>query len=254
MHPLGSALGLKKGIMNGSLIRFVVISGIVIGTGSNAPAQGQLQMQNSPATRFLTNANALGGGSGFFVPADGPFHFEVLTAPSNVTSIDLSLQNLLSSPWSDTGMMGTNTTLAGRERGLDIFQTANFWPVGQTNSFVVVGWSVNLGQTWSDVASGLSGASLVAQNGGYVWEGGSLASHDGRSAFLGATTVGFRQAGGFTAELTIPDPLLFQTGADAQGNPIMTTTTLWVVAPEPSVVALVGVGCAGFALAGRRRC
>ena len=44
-------------------------------------------------------------------------------------------------------------------------------------------------------------AALVPQIGGYMWEGGDLVANDGQSAWLGATTMGFRIAGGVVGGL-----------------------------------------------------
>jgi len=216
----------------------------LLAVAAGAFAQGSVSMNNTTTTLFRTNSVGAGGTAGSAVSsAGGPFIYAVLTAPSTVTTVDASLQALLSSPWSDTGLQGANTGLAGRESSAST--TANNWAIGQTNSFIVVGWSSNEGASWAAVSGKLTGA----QFSGGVWSGGGLVN----GGFLGATTVSFSQSGGVTTAGTIPAPALFGTGASAQGNPITTSTDLFVVAPEPTSFALIGFGAAAMMIFRRRK-
>ncbi len=233
---------------NFSVILFlgaVLASAAAYGQGTVAPA-------NTVTTLMRTNAIAFGLGSGNTSPAGGGFVYEVLTAPSTVTSVDSSLQQLFSAPWSDTGVRMTNTTLASGGRLSSAmgtsFPVANNWPGGQSNSFIVVGWSANLGLTWAVASSYLFGSVFTPQNGGFYFEAPHVFFP---GAFIGATTVGVRSAG-------LPDgtgaPSLFATGPDAQGVPVTTPTFLYpiVTTPEPSFAALAGCGTIAW-LARRRR-
>jgi hypothetical protein len=129
--------------------------------------------------------------------------------------------------------MASNTVLAGRMNAGS--STVNFWPPGQTNSFIIVGWNVTEGSTWATVAARLGSGHLII------------------GGFIGATTVGFRQAGGVTTAGTIPTPLLFGSGPDAQGQPITTPTDLFLVTPEPSSTILVAFGFAALTILRWRR-
>src|SRR5258706_2618298 len=129
--------------------------------------QGPVTFGPNPAgPAFHTNSIAIGAPAGNTSPALGGFYYEVITAPSMTISADASLQDLLSAPWSDTGLLGTNTVLSGRMNGG--FQAAvSNWPGGpgaQAQSFLVVWWSADAGSTWSQVAPKPYGASRVAQN------------------------------------------------------------------------------------------
>jgi hypothetical protein len=139
--------------------------------------------------------------------------------------------------------MASNTGLAGRMNAGG--STVNFWPAGQTNSFIIVGWNAIEGSNWSSVAARLQGA--IGFPGGFA--GGNLVV----GGFLGATTVGFRQAGGVTTAGTIPTALLFGAGADAQGQPVTTPTDLFLVTPEPSSMTLVALGFAALTILRRER-
>jgi hypothetical protein len=209
-------------------------------TAAAAFGQGSVNAGNGTTTLFRTNTPS---GSGSALSAGGgPWFYEVLTAPSTVTTVDQSLQQLLSAPWSDTGLTASNTGLAGRMAGSG---NANFWAPGTTNSFVVVGWNLAAGSSWSQVAARLAGATRDSTG----WSGGNLAA----GMFVGATTLGFRQAGGVTGSGTIPTPLLFSAGADAQGVPVSTPTDMFTVVPEPTSFALAGLGMAAVTIFRRRK-
>jgi len=220
----------------------VTLSLLAIAAG--AFAQGSVSPANSGTTLFRTNSTGAGGLAGTAISsAGGPYFYEVLTAPSSVTTVDASLQALLSAPWSDTGLTASNTGIAGRMNAGTT--TVNNWAASVQQSFVVVGWSANEGSSWSQVAARLAGAQLS----GGVWTGGTLIN----GGFLGATVVGFRQAGGVTTAGTISTPGLFGSASDAQGTPITSSTDLFVVAPEPTSFALVGLGAAAMMIFRRRK-
>jgi hypothetical protein len=205
---------------------------------SPARAQSTLTINNTFSTRFQTNTLAFFGTNGNTRGSQGSFYYEVLTAPSAVTTLDASLQDLLTSTWSDTGVSGTNGVFPGREIGLPNAVALN-WAPGSTQSFVVVGWSVQEGTTWAEVSSKLAGASLLSFNGSYIWQGFGFGF--GFSGFLGATTVG-QAVGG---EPGGPGSLLF--GATLG---VTSTTQLYpvdfILIPEPATLALAGLGAAAL--------
>jgi hypothetical protein len=212
----------------GSFFLFVV-------TGLGAFAQnGTIAIQNTSDTLFRTNNAALGGGIGAPITSTaGSYYYEVLTAPSSVTSVDPSLQDLLTSTWLDTGVSGTNMTgssFGGRELGRTVASALN-WSPGTTQSFVVVGWSASLGSTWGQVKADLSGASLVPQNGGFYF----AAQHPTAFGYLGATIVGQAVAGPAVG----PPALLFGLGP---GNVSSTTDLYPFLVPEPGSLMLAGLG------------
>jgi hypothetical protein len=222
----------------------VTLSLLAIAAG--AFAQGSVNPNNGTTSQFRTNSVGLGGTAGLALSANGPFYYEVLTAPSTVTAVDASLQALVQagSIWSDTQLTTSNTTFAGRMG--TTATTVNNWGIGVAQSFIIVGWSASEGTTWSQVAGRLGGATL--NNG--VWSGGGLTT-----GWLGATAVSWRQAGGVTTSGTIATPLLFSgAGADAQGVPLNGLTDMFVInVPEPTTFALVGLGGAALMIFRRRK-
>ena len=220
------------------LILLILLSAVRVSVG-----QGTVLSGNSPSTLFQTN-DAFFGTSGNIAPVAGAFYFEVLTAPSTVTSVDSSLQGLLSAPWSDTGLQLTNTTLAsgGRISGPSGANgvVAN-WPSFQMQSFIVVGWSSELGSTWAAARNSLVGAVFTPDSGSYYFQSENVLNY----GFIGASMV---QA----AESGQPDGTaafgLFGAVASPQGTPITTPTTLYLItdSPEPSAALLLGVWACGL--------
>jgi hypothetical protein len=217
-------------------------------------AQGSINIANSTSTFLRTNAIATGGtagNTGGGAGTGGNFVYGIFTANSTVTSLTPSLQELLSPAWTFTGVYGTNTTIStgGRLSGGSPNTLAG-WPAGTTNSFVVVGWSSNIGgQNWNAVAAQLAGATLA----GGMWTGTNWNSNlPANGAFLGASAVSFGSAGGGT---TGTGPFsVFGTGPSGQGNPLTSGFDMFVVnVPEPTSFALLGLGTAALVIFRRRK-
>jgi hypothetical protein len=212
-------------------------------------AQGTVNSGNTAGTTFRTNSLAIGGTSGNAAngaPSAGGFIYQLLVAPSTVTTVDASLQGLLSAPWSSGGITMTNSTLAsgGRINGPSgtVGQTQN-WPAGSFQSFIVVGWSSNEGASWAEVAAKLGGASLS----GGAWSGGNLVN----GGFLGASTIQVGAAGDAVGAAPFS---LFGAAGGAAGTPITTPTFMYVVGiPEPTSMALVGLGVGAMVIFRRRK-
>jgi len=181
------------------------------------------------------------------------FYYAVFTASSTITSIDPSLQDLLGPNWTFTGVYATNTaaTTGGRLNGGSGVATSQGWVPGQTNSFLLLGWSAAVaGKDVTSVENQLRGA--VFRNG--LWTGGGFETNQNYFAnfFIGATAIGFGQAGGGTTG--IGPFLLFGTTPTSQGTPISTPFDMYLwVCPEPTVSALVALGFAAILISTRRR-
>ena len=210
-----------------------------------AYAQGTINVGNTAATLISTNATAAGGTVGTTGTALGGYTYGVFTAASTVTTIDASLQNLLTATWTFTGVYATNSAIASGGRlngGLGVATTTG-WTPGVTNSYLILGWSANMG-TWASVSTALTGATFNA--GG--WGGGGLTSGD----WLGASSIAFGAAGGGASGLPAYS-LISTAGPNGQGTPIATGWDLYTVVPEPGTLALGGLGVAAMLIFRRRK-
>lgn len=210
----------------------------------SAFAQGKVSMNNLSSTLISTNAVGAGGTAGATGTAAQGFYYGLLAAASTVTTVDANAQNLLTPTWTFTGAYATNIAAGGRETSGTQTTTAG-WPLGVTNSYVIVGWSSNLGHDWSVIAGKLAGANLT----GGVWSGANWGAIVG-NAFIGVSPVAYGSvdSGGVTTYS------LFGTTATAQGLPLTSGFSLNVIAvPEPTSIALAGLGTAALLIFRRRK-
>jgi hypothetical protein len=230
--------------------KILSIVALVAGVAYVSNAQGLINFNNSSgaATRIITNSAVGGAGvvGGYTLPvnpgvppASGtPSYYYALFYSSTATTvfgltgavIPMSAGNLGSyvygdGAWTFEGMATNGGTRSGQLAG----QLAINVNSGGTGDFVVLGWSANIGSTWNQVQTYLSGPLTIA--GAYV----------GESPVSGAVTLG--------NGTTIPTPLLFQ-GA----TPYLQGFTLGMVpVPEPTTMVLAGLGGLSLLLFRRRK-
>jgi hypothetical protein len=211
-------------------------------------AQGIVTFANNPTTLFQINSN--GVVSSTPAGAAGTFDYELLTAASTVTSVDASLQGLLSGgTWTDTTLMGTNTGSAGRLNAGSQVTVPTGWAGGAQEAYIIVGWSANEGSSWATVSGELTNAILGTNaSGGLTWTGGGLKN----GGYVGATVIGNAESGG--GPLSLPSFVLFGNAASGQGTPVIGSTELYLVTiPEPTTFALAGLGAAAMLIFRRRK-
>jgi len=224
----------------------VTLSLVALATG--AFAQGSITIVNSSSTTFHTNSLGIGAAAGNAQAASGGgnYFYEVLTAASTVAAPGsaVNLASLISGTWSDTGVSGVNSGVAGRTSGASI-TSANNWAASAVQDYLVVGWSATAGANWSQINSNLTKLVLTPGNGGNnYWT--SLPGGLAPGSFLGWTVVG-QVASNPSGQ---PGAGLFGASPLISGN-----TDLLVVGavPEPATLALAGLGAAALMIFRRRK-
>jgi hypothetical protein len=193
-------------------------------------SQGYVNFANALTTSFSTNSHP-GGPTGVAAAPPGTYYFELLVAPSTQNTINGPLTG-----WTDTGVLGTNTGLAGRMIGFTSTDGIGCqipgYGVTATADFAVLGWSATIGTTFSQALA--------------VWNNGNPAANAGVTfpAFIGLSTVANDVAlapeGGPYSNIWGPASVGLIPGMVLSG-----------FTPEPSSLALVGLGALVFL--GRRK-
>jgi hypothetical protein len=236
--------------------KLVLTTVCALAVAGSAFAQGNINFTLSPANATaLTNSTAYsplfgggttGGGASGKTAAGvgGTFVYELLysstftgvqlagaSAPSNNFAV------LFGGTWQDTGLKATNATGVGQIAGNPANVGAQVpWSPGTTDNIVLVGWSINLGSTWSAVSNTLATQSYGIGN-----------------FFFGVSATGFVTP---QTTSTSPGSTVFGTAATAAGLPINALNMqlfLLPPVPEPSTMALAGIGGLAVLLFRRRK-
>jgi len=114
------------------------------------------------------------------------------------------------------------------------------WANGTYDNIVLVGWSANLGTSWSVVSSLLSTIAAAPGN-------------NAISGFFGESSIGY-----YSPNTGTPGGALFNAAADANGTPINngSANPMYLYAlpiPEPGTMALAGLGGLALMLIRRRK-
>jgi hypothetical protein len=216
----------------------LVLSIAITGLAMGAFAQGLVSLQD--ASVFVsTNSTSIGGGVGLITQSVGSYRYELLfiADPSGETTSIPTFTPATLGSWTDAAISGTNNTALGHGTSGIIGQNStggeavNGWLSGEVGFYVVLGWSVNEG-TWTQVQAALNGGSWLTTgaNGG----------------LFGYSSVGYDQA----ATSPAPAAILFgaQTGLINTGWQLTP-----IPVPEPSTIALAGLGGLGLLLFRRRK-
>jgi hypothetical protein len=209
----------------------------------------------SPIYTAALPQNAAGQTIGLTTPGQSPgnYYYELLiqhftgTLPTDLNVVD--------GTWKDSGLADTNhLTVAGRiAPGPNPFNIGSLsgwnafayggstFPNG-TNYIMLVGWSANLGSSWSQVSNNIANVEL--NNAGYF-------NNFAGNSFFGESTIGWENPSTSSGAGNI----LIGAAANAGGQPILLAGGLPLYelpVPEPATFALVGFGGLSLLLFRRR--
>jgi len=180
---------------------------------TGAFAQGLVTMGNGPTT--LISFGAVGSTAALPSGNAGTYYFGLLT------------QAAAGGAYTFAGVYGTNSGSAGRIAGYTTSVTG--WAAGQSLSYEVAGWSASLGATWSP-----------------GWLTGNFG---GKSGFFSVSSPATGTAGG-GSPVPAPSWNLFG-GSGLTGFNLAPAGG--VVVPEPTSMALAGLGAAALLIFRRRK-
>ncbi|SRR6266446_6067231 len=212
----------------------------------NFSAGGTAATRISYTTPAGTNAQ-ISGASGYY--------FALFAAPSTVTTVG-SLDPTQTTGWglaawaagnaagvpAGTAVIGTNTASIGRMTGNPTTDdvAVNGYAGGTSASFVVVGWSANMGVTW---------AGTVQNEIDFLLSHGNHASGTyGATEWVGQSGVATSVLLG-SGGLTFPGNIFGANPGQVPGFNLGAFTTV----PEPSTFALAGLGAAALLIFRRRK-
>jgi hypothetical protein len=173
------------------------------------------------------------------------YYYELLTSATAVAA-PTTVAGL--SAWSDTGLGATSHgTFAGRinQTGGSVDTQVSNWAVGATQDVILVGWSANLGATWSTVLGEL-------QNWGT--QGAAFGNNTANAAYFGVSSFG---SGVQAVASTTTGNSVIQNNTGTIYNPSTSPMLLnelgVTVVPEPGTMALAALGGASMLLFRRKK-
>jgi len=192
---------------------------------TGAFAQGLVSFINS-STTLSTSSSTVGGAQTSTGGAVGSWYYGLLIASTPA------------GPFTFSGAYGTNIASAGRFFG-GVSVPVTGWAAGATMSYEIAGWSSNLGATWK--SGWLQANNTPAPANAAIW--GGVAGNFGLSSI--ATQV----SGGAGTPASPATPLFGGANGIQNGFNLGPVTTV----PEPSSLALAGLGAAALLIFRRRK-
>jgi len=181
---------------------------------TGAFAQGLVTFANTGITQISTTP-AGGTAAAFSASPVGSYYFALLTSASGA------------GPFSFSGVTATNTASAGRMGPPGYTPTVASWAPGATLFYEVAGWSASLGAAFNP-----------------NWLNGQFG---GASGFFGTSAIASGAAGGGSP---VPAPALpLFGGTGLQGFNMSAVGAV----PEPTSMALAGLGAAALLIFRRRK-
>jgi hypothetical protein len=198
--------------------------------------QGIVNFATGIYGRIATNSNVGGGSTGYIAAhsTGATYYFGLFVAPTSATSV--GGLDPTSSGFTFAGAIGTNAALSHFSGNVsnDVIVCGVMvpgYPALSSANFVVAGWSANLGPSWSGVEAWLQTGSPAPGN---VWYG------------VSDVAVSYQLGGGM-----MPVGALFGAGVGQIGG--FTLGMFPTTVPEPTSLALLGVGAGMLIVLGRRK-
>jgi len=210
---------------------------VLAGMTSASFGQGIINFANQLGTRISTN------GTVTVAAPVGTWYFALFRAASTQNTVDTSL-NPLSAGWTLVAY-GTNTASAGRLSGNTTTEGVVSTPnAPSTDDYAVAGWSANIGTDWASVVAFFGNSPTGAMN---------------QNAHDNGSRAG--QQGWFAIAPTIGNDIIAQPTAGSINNLFGTAPGLITgfglnniaAVPEPSTIALAGLGAAALVIFRRRK-
>jgi len=204
-----------------------------------ARSQGLVGFYNSAAagSKISTNSVVGGASTGLTAASAGLYYYALLYSTSATTvngsaaAVAGAGSYAYSSGWTFSGDYATNTASAGRVNGqqnADQSSTVTGLAGGGTAQFVVIGWSANIGATLAALETYMANPTVN----GWV----------GESAVSPAVTLG--------DGVNVPTPTILSASG---GDPGFLLGEVVVTVPEPTTMALAGLGAGALLLFRRRK-
>jgi hypothetical protein len=234
----------------------IILTMTAVAVAATAFAQGFVNF--SPGTFSVTTNTSVspfvggtgtGGTSGVTATTANGFYYALLYVPQVSPGVgsytgslptDTNAFDATGLNWQFGGIISTNSSTAGRVLGQGTGVNVDGlvgWGNGETNYFMLVGWSANLGDNWTTVSNELANPALLQSISGPI--------------YFGNTAIGFENP-----SAAAPGISLFGSTANAGGQPIVIANGMplyLIPVPEPTTVALAGLGGLSMLLFRRRK-
>jgi hypothetical protein len=193
-------------------------------------SQGTISFYNI-ASGYAINTNgtaANGTTTGKIDTTANDYYFALLTQTDSGTTPN---SNPLTGGWTFSGALVNNSTLIAGGVGVnsDKSLAVSGWVAGTQDYVEIVGWSASLGTSWAQVEAEL-GSTWIA------------------NGYYGVSGIGAVTSGGAGTPATLPAPIFSPSGVSS-GFALNGVSPV----PEPTTVALIGLGGLGLAMIRRRK-
>jgi hypothetical protein len=193
-------------------------------------SQGTVSFYSISSTYTIsTNGTAANGTTTGKIDATAnDYYFALLT---QAYTGNAPASNPLTGGWTFSGALANNSTLlaGGIGNTADKSLVVAGWTPGTEDYVEIVGWSASLGTTWAQIQAEI-GTTWIA------------------NGYYGVSGIGAVTSGGAGTPATLPAPIFSPTGVSS-GFDLNGVSAV----PEPTTIALIGLGGLGLAMIRRRK-